>query len=221
MADQPWLSTRKGPPKRLRRDEDQPADSSSTASSSSSSLEGGIPSSLLPHLGWTKLSSHSNTRHERLSARRRAMRDRNDGDRRMKIMGYAIVSKSCGSLVPISFRVPYLYCQCSQCSYVLEWKISSLHSSTSSSYIIRQNQAVIRCGSKDDSFHRRAVVMVVEALVETAMMRTGVISHPHRCYCHPNRSIIRLWRKIRGESWQHRMHSLTNVLLVRRVGIVS
>lgn len=98
----PWLSTRKGP-KRLRRDGDQPADS----------LEGGIPSSLMPHLVWTRLSSHSNTRHERLAARRRAMRDRNDGDRRMKVMGCAIVSKSCGSLVPISFRVPYLYFQCS------------------------------------------------------------------------------------------------------------
>lgn len=95
MADQPWLRTRRGPPKRLRRDEDQPADSSS--------LEGGIPSSLMPHLGWTRLSSHSNnTRHERLAARRRAMRDRNDGDRRMKVMGCAIVSKSCGSLVPIT-----------------------------------------------------------------------------------------------------------------------
>ena len=92
MADQPWLRTRRGPPKRLRRDEDQPANS----------LEGGIPSSLMPHLGWTRLSSHSNTRHELLAARRRAMRDRNDGDRRMKVMGCAIVSKSCGSLVPIT-----------------------------------------------------------------------------------------------------------------------
>lgn len=105
MADQPWLRTRRRP-KRLRRDEDQPADLSSSASSSSSSLEGGIPSSLMPHLGWTRLSSHSsNTRHERLAARRRAMRDRNDGDRRMKVMGCAIVSKSCGSLVPITSNV--------------------------------------------------------------------------------------------------------------------
>lgn len=103
MADEVgWLSTRR-PPKRGRHNSYQTtagtidtngSDEASSFSSPSMTAHGGIPPSLMAHLGWTRLSSHSSSsRHERLAARQLGMRERNDGGERkcrVKVAGCAI-----------------------------------------------------------------------------------------------------------------------------------